>query len=247
MKIFLLAALLSTAFVAAPAAAPDGDPIEGARVAAELRAMHPAEEVRWFGVFKQKQPDGLRLSIPVTCDIFLETNRWLATYVTQAGSDRPAEKLVIVRYHDGRTDYLHWTADGEGTFPVEPVRLTGAAAAVPFAGTDFLLSDFGLEFLRWPTQLLQPGEMRRSTPCYVLDSINPKPDAGYVRVRSWISKEHMGLLIAEAIGPDGRTHKEFSAGSFARDASGNYQLKSMEMRTRGGGWTKLEFDLDHEP
>lgn len=242
-RLLVIGAALLT-IVNGRAAAPQGDAAEGARVAGELRSMRPAEEASWSGNFKQKLADGSRVTIPVRCNIFVETNRWLATYTTTAIPGRAAEKLVIIRYDDGRTEYLHWLADAEGAFPVEPKRLSGAAAAVPFAGTDFLLSDFGLEFLRWPTQLLQPGEMRRGLPCFVLDSLNPDPDRGYARVRSWISKEYMGLLLAEAIGADGRTQKEFAADNFAKDSSGSYQLKGMEMQTRGAGWTKLEFDIE---
>ncbi|HAV63597.1 MAG TPA: hypothetical protein DCY13_14680 [Verrucomicrobiales bacterium] len=243
-KAFAVAVAIVAGNLGFKLAAQEGDPVEGARIAAELRSIRPAEETRWRGEFKQKAADGSRISIPVTCDILIQSNRWLASYVTQALPGRMAEKLVIVRSDDGSTEYLHWQAGDDGAFPLEPRRLTGAAAAIPFAGTDFLLTDFGLEFLRWPTQKLLPGEMRRGFPCYVLESVNPRPDASYSLVRSWIEKEHLGLMLAEAVGPTGEHFKEFTAGSFVKDAEGNYQLKDMEMRTRGTGWTRLEFDIE---
>ena len=103
----------------------------------------------------------------------------------------------------------------------------------------------GLEFLSWSNQRLLPGEMRRGQPCYVLESLNPdSASGGYARVRSWIQKEHLGLLLAEAYDAEGRQLKEFSAGSFVKDANGNYQLKDMEIRSIAAkSRTRLEFDI----
>jgi len=223
----------------------DGDPVEGARIAAELKAMRPATNAQWTGVLKRRLPTRITIEIPVACHIFVETNRWLSVYNSSATTNGPAEKLVVIRYFDGRTEYHYWQATVGAELPMQPVRLDGAAAGKPFAGSDFLLSDLGIEFLQWPTQLLQPGVMRRGQPCYVLDSLNPNPsENGYARVRSWIQKEHLGLLIAEAYDTNGSLVKEFTAGSFVKDAAGNYQLKDMEIRSvREKSRTELEFDV----
>lgn len=238
-------ALLLAGELASYAAEQGGDPVEGARVAAELKAMRPATNAQWTGVLKRRLPTRVTIELPVACHIFVETNRWLSVYNSSATTNGPAEKLVVIRYFDGRTEYHYWQAPAGVELPTQPVRLDGAAAGKPFAGSDFLLSDLGIEFLQWPTQLLQPGEMRRGQPCYVLDSLNPNPsEGGYSRVRSWIEKEHLGLLMAEAYDANGKLVKEFSAGSFVKDAAGNYQLKDMEIRSvREKSRTELEFDV----
>ncbi len=238
-------ALLLGGELASQAADNGGDPVEGARIAAELKAMRPATNAQWTGVLKRRLPARTAIEIPVACHIFVETNRWLSVYNSSATTNAPAEKLVVIRYFDGRTEYHHWQAAAGAGLPTQPARLDGAAAGKPFAGSDFLLSDLGLEFLQWPTQLLQPGEMRRGQPCFVLDSLNPNPaGGGYARVRSWIQKEHLGLLIAEAYDAEGRLVKEFTAGSFVKDAAGNYQLKDMEIRSvREKSRTELSFDV----
>jgi hypothetical protein len=222
-----------------------GDPAEGARIAAELRALRPESDTNWTGVLKRRVPHQPTIEIPLSCQIYVETNRWLSVYNSSATTNGPAEKLVIVRYQDGRTEYHYWKSPTGVELPSQPKRLTGPEARVPFAGSDFLLSDLGTGFLQWPTQLLQPGEMRRGQPCFVLDSINPHPEDGaYARVRSWIEKEHLGLLLAEAYDTNGRLVKEFSAGSFVKDASGNYQLQDMEIRTVPGKTrTEIRFDV----
>lgn len=226
-------------------AEPPGDPVEGARVAAELKSLRPATNTQWTGVLKQRLSPRATVEVPVACHIFIETNRWLSVYNASATTNRAAEKLVVARYADGRTEYHYWQAPIGVELPAHPVRLSGAGAGKPFAGSDFLLSDLGLEFLQWPKQLLQPGEMRRGQPCFVLDSVNPNPgDGDYARVRSWIEKEHLGLLMAEAYDASGRLLKEFTAGSFVKDASGNYQLKDMEMRSvKDKTRTELQFDV----
>lgn len=246
---FAIVLLLATAWLDANlrvvAADPPGDPLEGARIARELKSLRPAANTQWTGVMKRRLPSRETLEIPVACHIFVETNRWLSVYNSSATTNGPAEKLVVIRYYDGPTEYQFWKATAGVELPAQPVRLTGADADQAFAGSDFRLSDLGLEFLQWPNQLLQAGEMRRGQPCFVLDSINPHPaEGGYARVRSWIEKEHLGLLMAEAYDANGKLVKEFAAGSFVKDASGNYQLKDMEIRSvKTRTRTELQFDV----
>ena len=241
----LILVTLLTSASAVIAADSGGDPIEGARIAAELKAMRPATNTQWTGVLKRRLANRATIEIPVACHIFIETNRWLSIYNSSATTNGPAEKLVVVRYHDGRTEYLYWKAAAGVELPAQPVRLDGASSAKPFAGSDFLLSDLGIEFLQWPNQRLHSGEMRRGQACFVLDSLNPKPsEGGYARVRSWIEKEHLGLLQAEAYDAAGKLLKEFAAGSFVKDANGNYQLKDMDIRSVGAkSRTELQFDV----
>lgn len=226
-------------------AQPAGDAIEGARVAAELRTMHPNVNTNWTGTLERKVPGEPTVEIPISCHIVVESNRWRSVYNSTATNGGPAEKLVVTRYFDGHTTYDYWKSPTGGRLPEKPEHLVGAEANIPFAGSDFLLSDLGTEFLQWPTQLLQPGTMRRGQSCYVLDSINPNPKGGgYAKVRSWIAKDYMGLLQAEAYDSNGKTIKEFYAGSFKRVGKGEYVLENMEMSSfENKSRTNIRFDI----
>jgi hypothetical protein len=238
----LLASFLLAALPLAGAGNPTGDAVEGARIAAELRAMRPAADTNWTGVLKIRKSGGPIVEIPLSCYIFVETDRWMSVYNSSSTTNGPAEKLVVTRPADGRTEYDYWVSPTDVKLPAEPRKLTGAEANIPFAGSDFYLGDLGLEFLQWPVHLLQPGQMRRGQTCYVLDSINPNPEqGGYARVRSWIQKEYLGLLMAEAYDGQGKLVKEFAAGSFDR---GTGQLKDMEIRSvPDRSRTEIEFDI----
>src|SRR5690606_36821523 len=206
---FLLAGLLFMA-CSLCGAEPSGDAVEGARVAAELRSLRPATNTQWTGVLKRRPAGRTTIESPVACHIFIEANRWLSVYNSSATTNGPAEKLVVIRNHDGGVEYHYWQATTDTDLPDRTRLLAGAAAALPFAGSDFLLSDLGIDVLHWLTQLLPPGVMRRGQPCFVLDSINPNPAEGaYARIRSWIAKEFMGLMQAEAYDSNGKRIKEF--------------------------------------
>ena len=236
------------ALAALPAAAGEpymGDPAEGARIATELRILRPAADTNWTGVIRLSRSGKPTVEIPVSCYVFVEPTRWRSVYNTSKTTDGPAEKLEITRFTDGSTQYLYSISSTGVALPTEPEQLKGQEASIPFAGSDFYLSDLGMEFLQWPTQLLQTGQMRRGQPCYVLDSINPNPGNGaYARVRSWIPKEYFGILTAEAYDENGRLLKEFNAGSFIKDAAGNYQLKDMKIRSvPDRSRTEIRFDI----
>lgn len=223
----------------------EGDPIAGARLAEQMRQMVPATNASWSGVLVRKLPDYTRQKTVVTCQIFVDSDKWSAVYDARATDRSPAEKLTVIHHHQGDVEYVRWTAGPDGQFESAPRRLRNDETMVSFAGSDFYLSDFGMEFFQWPTQLLFKGQMRRGQPCFVLDSVSPRPDGkGYFRVRSWIEKEHLGLMQANAYDVDGKLLKEFRTGSFVKDAAGNYQLKDMEISDRQSGTeTELRFDV----
>jgi len=120
-----------------------------------------------------------------------------------------------------------------------PVRLDQ-----PFAGSDFWLMDLGLEFLHWPGQFVLRKELRSSTACTVLESVNPNPAAlGYTRVISWVDIDSGGLVFAEAYDARGLLLKEFAPKKLQK-VDGQYQLREMEMRNvQTGSRTRIEFEL----
>lgn len=123
--------------------------------------------------------------------------------------------------------------------------MSGNAADIPLAGSDFWLSDLGLEFYHWPQQERLPGDRRRGQPCYVLKSVNPHPSSdGYAWVKTWVDEESGAPLEAIAYGPDDKEMKEFEVGG-VKKVNGHWELKDIKMTNRKtGSKTHIEFDLN---
>ncbi len=220
-------------------------PEVGRELAAMLQSLRPAEEVKWSGMLKiagrgQKVP-----AVPIQCETKLGETNWSVTYLTGATETMGAEKLTVVFSTNAPNEYIYARAASPGAPLGEPKVLTGSAADIPLAGSDFWLSDLGFEFYHWADQVRLPGEMRRSRPCYVLESTNPHPSAGgYARVRTWVEKESNQPLQAEAYGADKKLLKEFELGSVEK-INGHYEVKDLKMFNRKtGSRTYLDFNLD---
>lgn len=168
---------------------------------------------------------------------------WRSIYETQGRT--PEEQLIVAHRGELPNQYIYRTsAAGENA---RPIVLNGNEAAIPFAGSDFWLSDLGMEFLHWPEQRLVRDAkitMRMGRPCKILESISPTPDRGYSRVLSWIDAEFNGLIYAEAYGADERLMKVFSLKGFKK-INGVVHVKEMEIRNdRDDSRTRLEFLFD---
>jgi hypothetical protein len=127
----------------------------------------------------------------------------------------------------------------------ETKTLSGNEAAVPFANSDFWLSDLGLEFFHWPQQNVTRKEMKRSRSCKVLESVNPKPSPrGYSRVLSWIDNESHGIVMAQAFDANGKQLKEFIPKKVQK-IDGQWQLQEMEIdNDQTDSSTRVDFDLN---
>ena len=227
------------------AAMPDGSSSdEGQKLAEEIRSAAPAENSEITGTLilraKGKKPE----EIPVTCLVQIGAQDWKTVYQTGSTAAHGAEKLVIVHRPEQPNQYFYARALRPGGALPEPKGLDPAEADVPFAGSDFWLTDLGLEFLHWPEQIRLKGEMRLSQPCHVLDSRNPKGKE-IVRVKSWIDKESNGILVAEAMNEKNSIVKEFNLhGSSFKKIKGRWQLERMDIRSpRKDTQTTLKFNL----
>lgn len=102
-----------------------------------------------------------------------------------------------------------------------------------FAGSDFWPADLGLEFFHWHQQKILPNiriKMRKGIACQVLESRQqPASNFGYNRVRSWISREHFGLVYAEAYNADGRRVKTFEVSGLQK-INGQWKVKELRIR-----------------
>src|SRR5581483_8795027 len=187
----LLALLLNGAPLPARAEEYPTGPEAGRALAAELRTMRPEENSKWRGTLKISR-NHKTVTVPIYCETTLDQSNtaWDVMYLTIATDSMGAEKLTVIFSTNGPNQYILAVAGSPGAPLGAPRQLSGAAANVPLAGSDFWLSDLGLEFYHWPEQDRLKGEMRRGQPCYVLESTNPQPSpGGYSRVRTWIDKE----------------------------------------------------------
>jgi len=211
----------------------------GLELAKRVLVMVPRENSSVRGVLKIHDAQGRTTEVPVTSQVLSGGKTWQVTYTARLPGGGE-EKLTIVHTPDRPNEYLY----SKGSGGSQPQRLTGSQANIPFAGSDFWLSDLGLEFLHWPKQRIVKTEMRLGQWCNVLDSINPHAANGYARVRSWLDKETGGPIVAEGYDKSDRLVKDFRLKHFGR-VQGEWQLKEMEIRsplqrTR----TSLQFNLD---
>lgn len=114
-----------------------------------------------------------------------------------------------------------------------------------FAGGDFWPADLGLEFFYWPHQKILSNvrvKMRKGVACRVLESRRqPAVNFGYCLVRSWISREHFGLVYAEAYDSAGNRVKTFEV-SKVEKVDGQWKIGELRIRDEvSKSTTKLIF------
>ncbi|MEO6036514.1 MAG: outer membrane lipoprotein-sorting protein [Verrucomicrobiota bacterium] len=225
------------------AESPPPEPANGAELATQLREAQPVENSEISGVLKIRAPHR-REDIPVVCKVVTNGNTWQVIYETRATTSSGAEKLVVIHSLDGHNQYLYARAASPQSPLPETKSLAPADASIQLAGSDFWLTELGLDFFHWPQQKKLKGEMRLGQPCYVLESVNPGA-ATVVRVKSYIDKESGSPLIAEGFDRNGKLVKEFSlGGSSFKKIDGRWQLKKMKITSpRNDSETVLEFDL----
>ncbi len=144
----------------------------------------------------------------------------------------------------GRASTFYARAPRPGAALPDPSPVSPEQLDAPFAGSDFSLSDLGLEFLHWPGQCQLASELRKGQSCYRLESTNPR-GSGIVRVNASIDKESLGPLYAEAYDSEGKKPvKVFSLDSMKKDAHGRYDVKEMEIDNKKlNSQTDLIFDI----
>lgn len=214
--------------------------ISGQQLVREMRDMRPARSFTNTGVMEIRR--GARHRVSVYLKTIVEGEHWHNVYGTAT-----SPTLVITHSHDGPNVYRSLPPTGIN----EPVNLAGQrvlrSSRVPFAGSDFWLFDLGLEFLQWPVQRVTGSGIKKTQSCHILESVNPFPGPGaYSRVVSWVDKDTMALVTAEAYDHQGRLWKRFEPKKLMK-VDGRWRLREIEMRDlRADSKTSLIFDREME-
>jgi hypothetical protein len=222
---------------------PAEEELSGPELAQQLRLMAPLDQKEITGLLVIRKGK-LREEIPVQFSVAPTNDGWITVYQAGPGVSSMPEKLVIVR-RGGTNAYSYGKGVDRDSVPeTKPIDL--AAAAISFAGSDFWLTDLGLQFFFWPDQKKYPGEMRLGRPCFVLESRDPNGHGGLVRIKSWIDKETGGLLIAEGYNSKNELIKEFNlSGSSFKKVNGKWKLEEMKIRSpKEKSQTLLKFHLE---
>lgn len=216
-----------------PTLPPEQAAREGRALVDEILAQKPSQNTTNTGVMTiASKTDHKR--IPIRFEVFNTDTNWCSRY--QAGDT----DITVV--HDGAkpNQYIQ-RANGSA------VNLSTSQTTMPFAGSDFSLTDLGLEFFHWPDQRVTKKEMKRSRASKVLESINPHPAPGsYARVVSWIDNESNAILMAQAYDAQGKLVKEFIPKKVEK-VEGQWQLQEMEIdNDQTHSKTRVDFDLSSQ-
>lgn len=212
---------------------------DGRALADELIGMRPAEETQIYGTLKIRKPDGKSTEIPIRYSVKINTNGWSDIYETQPVGELPGQRLIVQHTDGGPNEYTVASSQ------TNKANSSDQPYSRPFAGSDFWITDLGLEFLHWPGQRLVKKEMRRGRACQVLESVNSTPEnGGYSRVVSWVDSENGGLVRAEAYDSKNKLLKEFSPRHFTK-VKGHWEIKEIEIRNeQTDSRTHLEFNYE---
>jgi hypothetical protein len=229
----LLAVLVATETFAATTNDPVKAAAAGRELAAQLRSLRPEAGFTNIGKLFIRASRKQKWEVNYTCRVALTETNWTSYYSAVRGTN--ALPGFSVEHRDGQPNIYRNDA-GQ--------LLSGGELDVAFAGSDFWLSDLGLEFFHWPEQRVLKWELKRSFGCKVLESRNPHPAAtNYTRVLSWIHDDTGALIQAEAYDARGKLLKEFRP-TATEKVNGRRELKEMEIENaQTGSTTRLEFDL----
>lgn len=210
----------------------------------------PSQPLTTTGLLTIRDAQHHRTEIPVQFEIRPGTSTWSSIYTARLTNGPNPSQIVLTIIHSEREPGIYRLETGPVGGPADSRTLTGNAAMIPFAGSDFWLSDLGLEFLHWPKQRLLGRDVKHSQSCYVLDSINPNPATNALsRVEWWLDRDtfedsgQAAIVHAEAYDANNKLLKEFDPKEFEK-INGHWQLKEIEMVNRQtDSHTRIDFDL----
>ena len=208
-------------------------PSQGQRLANEMRQTQLLNYAEISGALNTKGRRGKRSSLALRLTTASKDGQWQSVFHATDPKTGAVSQLTILRSPEESPQYYLAKAPKQA-LPLEvgkPLAPNGAMA--PFAGSNFWMADLGLEFFYWPNQRLLSDakiKMRKGISCFVLESHREaKAGEGYSRVRSWISRDHGGLIYAEAYESGGKRIKTFEV-SDVEKINGEWKLKELRIR-----------------
>jgi hypothetical protein len=246
LTVCLIGALVWLQVVGCPAAGVDsteklqGRKADATSVIQDLLSRLPIQDSTRSGTLTVRDSNGHRSRRAIRHQIHVETNTWEEIWDALPDGDRKGERLVIVHHINDTNRYTYWRDVGRLGVGKS---LSKDEIDVPFAGSDFWLSDLGLEFLRWPTHTIVKDRVPTSFQrlCTIVESVRGESkQGGYFRVLSWIDLETRALLRAEAFDLAGRRIKSFQARVFRSNGSVDLDLWNDKKDSK----SSLEFQSD---
>ena len=249
MQVGSMMLLSATCVLGAAVKKPEQQVKEGKDLVLRLLSMAPKEEFDGKAMLRRLDAKGRKLpELHANFQAYrpdpARPDKWIQYYeaVNLNPREKDVSRLVIFRESGKAGEYAVLTKENPriSTAP----RFRGNASMKPFAGSDFWLADFGFDFFNWKDQRVVEEGMRRSQWCLIMESRNPKPQPGvYSLVKSWIDKDTLGLVHANAYDHAGKLLKVFKPKSFKK-IKGQWHLKEMEIRnTQTRTRTTVTFDL----
>jgi hypothetical protein len=215
--------------------------IQGCQLAQKILMQKPAEDSEFNGTLEIHSAQGKEKFLLSTKAVLFNDTWETIYFATPYG----VQRLTVIHSTNQPNKYIFQYTIAPPISALSGGNISVAEATTnSFAGSDFSLTDLGLEFFHWPAQKILKKEVKRSRGCSVLESTNPNPTTnGYSRVVSWIDEESGGIVQAEAYDFNGKLLKEFAPKSFKK-VNGQWELQEMEIRNvQTGSRTRLEFDL----
>lgn len=198
----------------------------GQRLAQHMRQTQLLSAEPLQGTLQTKQRRGQR----ITQAIWIRHANGSPTHSTFTVSSPNKNIARLTILHNPQQTPRYYLSDNPSQLgrPLSPQE-----AMSSFAHSDFWPADLGLEFFYWPRQKILPNvriKMRKGVACQVLESrLQPASNFGYNRVRSWISREHFGLIYAEAYNAEGRRVKTFEVSGLQK-INGQWKVKELRIR-----------------
>jgi hypothetical protein len=222
------------------------DKAEGAREATKLLVdlLAPKPAQTNTGVLRIRAKGAEPKELKIHFEVRPGTDHWISLFEAKG---REGASLAVIQAEGKPNQYLLTLCDVASATNPAPRKLAGGETMIPFAASDFWVSDLGLEFFHWPQQRVLRREMKRGQSCDVLESVNPAPvPGGYARVLTWIDLDSGGIVYAEAYDSQKAQLKEFAPKKLKK-VRGEYQLESMVIRNpKTDSSTLIEFDLGEE-
>lgn len=221
---------------------PDKAAREGRTLAEEICAMGPEKDSTMTATLYIQRDRRTEIAVPIEMKLVKGNKGWKSIYQTRSTNTAETAVLTIHQKPGAQNSYELLSGTNQ-----QPQTIAHNTAGTPFAGSDFWVSDLGLEFFRWKDQRVITNEIKSGQACFVLESKNLEPAAGtYSKVVSWIDKDTLGIVKAEAYDQQGKLLKLFVP-TKVKKVNGRYQVKIVEMRNRQTGLeSRLEFDLETE-